>query len=693
MNLSPLPIQKFFDNNGQPLAGGLLFTYATGTSNKVTSYVDSTGLVPNTNPIVLDSRGECRLWIDDQQAYRYVLAPANDTDPPTNPIWTVDNISAAPRPNLDIRNFGAVGNGITDDTAAIQAALNNAAATGDAVIIPRGVYRVSGTLTTGALGNRKTSIFGMGGVLKQFGSVANILEIRSAGCEIVGLEFQTDASVTASNGVSAIDVLGVSDVSIDNCVFTELRIRGIGIRSDATGDTTDVTISGCHFVRGLATAVVVHTEDDDTFVRRITIVGNTFESPDQAPVSEQTRAIHLISNCSDVAISGNICSGTAAVDYSLGWRDCFMVGNSSATLQPERVTIAGNRITGMADDGVGISGAKHVAITGNVIHSSPVTSGIYVPSDGTWANEDVVVSANVIYDCHLAGIFLKSTRSYAISGNLIKDCEDGIFVNSNGAGILRGTISANTIHNVRRRGIYWDGGACSCTNNIIDGFGDAGAVAQADKAAIFLNDSTAGSVVTGNVMMNGINGFVITGNGSEFIVSNNVVRSSCSGVGVMFIAFTGTNFMISNNILAAAAGAFSNAPAVTSVVDLGNNLPQFATLTLTQGVATLSTITPPQITADQNNYSPTGWIGAYVVRLSSDAARNITGLGRNGTSLIKIVQNIGTQNIVLVHESASSAANQRLRCPGGANFTLGAGSGAHMIYDGSSDRWRVVAMP
>lgn len=64
MNLSPLPIQKFFGNDGQPLVGGQLFTYVAGTSTKQATYTDSSGGTPNTNPIVLDYRGEARVWID-----------------------------------------------------------------------------------------------------------------------------------------------------------------------------------------------------------------------------------------------------------------------------------------------------------------------------------------------------------------------------------------------------------------------------------------------------------------------------------------------------------------------------------------------------------------------------------------------------------------------------------------------------
>lgn len=91
-DLSPTPKFKAFDNNGKPLNGGLLFTYEAGTSTKLATYVDSSGVTPNANPVVLDYRGECNLWIPPNIAYKYVLAPFGDTDPPTNPIWSVDDI-------------------------------------------------------------------------------------------------------------------------------------------------------------------------------------------------------------------------------------------------------------------------------------------------------------------------------------------------------------------------------------------------------------------------------------------------------------------------------------------------------------------------------------------------------------------------------------------------------------------------
>lgn len=106
VSISPTPMQRFVDSNGNALSGGLLFTYQAGTTTKYPTYTDSTGNTQNTNPIVLNQRGEASVWLVPTQSYKFVLAPANDTDPPTSPIWTEDQI-LAPSP-------AAVGN-MTDE--------------------------------------------------------------------------------------------------------------------------------------------------------------------------------------------------------------------------------------------------------------------------------------------------------------------------------------------------------------------------------------------------------------------------------------------------------------------------------------------------------------------------------------------------------------------------------------------------
>lgn len=86
---------QFFDASGAPDVSYKLFMYVAGsTSTKQNSYTNSTGAVANTNPIILNSLGQTpnELWWDSSLIYKAVLAPSTDTDPPTNPIWTIDNL-------------------------------------------------------------------------------------------------------------------------------------------------------------------------------------------------------------------------------------------------------------------------------------------------------------------------------------------------------------------------------------------------------------------------------------------------------------------------------------------------------------------------------------------------------------------------------------------------------------------------
>ena len=86
--LSPVAKMQFIDSSGAPLVGGLVYTYAAGTTTPLATYTDSTGGSANTNPVVLNARGEADIWLG-ANTYKFTLADANNSV-----IWTVDNISA-----------------------------------------------------------------------------------------------------------------------------------------------------------------------------------------------------------------------------------------------------------------------------------------------------------------------------------------------------------------------------------------------------------------------------------------------------------------------------------------------------------------------------------------------------------------------------------------------------------------------
>lgn len=81
------PYLQFFDNSGVvPLAGGLVYTYAAGTTTPLVTYIDATATTPAANPIVLDSAGRCQIW--GVGSYKFIVK-----DSLGNPIGdTADNV-------------------------------------------------------------------------------------------------------------------------------------------------------------------------------------------------------------------------------------------------------------------------------------------------------------------------------------------------------------------------------------------------------------------------------------------------------------------------------------------------------------------------------------------------------------------------------------------------------------------------
>ena len=82
----------FLNNDGKPLAGGMIYTYeGGGFSAFQTTFADSTGQVANANPIVLDASGRMHtaLWLADGYTYNVTLTDSNNVL-----LASHDNVSA-----------------------------------------------------------------------------------------------------------------------------------------------------------------------------------------------------------------------------------------------------------------------------------------------------------------------------------------------------------------------------------------------------------------------------------------------------------------------------------------------------------------------------------------------------------------------------------------------------------------------
>jgi hypothetical protein len=81
--------QQFFDNNGVPLSGGLIYTYQAGSSTPLTTYTTNSGLIPNSNPIILDAAGRTpnEIWLQTGYSYKFILQTSAGVT-----LQTLDNL-------------------------------------------------------------------------------------------------------------------------------------------------------------------------------------------------------------------------------------------------------------------------------------------------------------------------------------------------------------------------------------------------------------------------------------------------------------------------------------------------------------------------------------------------------------------------------------------------------------------------
>ncbi len=182
---------KGWGDDGLPLVGGKLYTYISGTTTPKATYSDAALSVANTNPIILDARGEAQVRLDSG-AYTFVLKTPGDVqvgqsqDGISDGSEEVDQLRAdlldsdigarivqysegttvydrLQRSKNPIDDFGAVGDGSTDDTAAISSALNS----GFDIDGCGYTYAVSTTITVTAVNRtfRNLRIQAIGGTL------------------------------------------------------------------------------------------------------------------------------------------------------------------------------------------------------------------------------------------------------------------------------------------------------------------------------------------------------------------------------------------------------------------------------------------------------------------------------------------------------------------------------------------------
>jgi hypothetical protein len=245
---------QFFDNNGVILSGGFIYTYSAGTTTPQTTYTSSAGNVAHTNPIVLDSAGRVasggEIWLTDAVAYKFVLKTSAAIT-----IGTYDNVTgnasgiyaafaassgsslvgytqgatgsvattvqAKLRQTVSVKDFGATGNGVTDDYNAMLAAWNYAYPIGANLYFPAGTYLVSG---------ERSYPFGQG-----FGTITSLLE-----CNNMTIYGDGPSSILKTSSVNGADVLQLNGLKN----FHARNLQILSVVSGSASGSNGISITG-----------------------------------------------------------------------------------------------------------------------------------------------------------------------------------------------------------------------------------------------------------------------------------------------------------------------------------------------------------------------------------------------------------------------------------------------------------------
>lgn len=377
---------------------------------------------------------------------------------------------------INVLDYGAKGDGATDDTAAIQAALN-AITTGGEVVFPPGTYLVSGSgyllqpkSNTALVGTRTASVI-------RIDSASASASIFGIGTSVSGLVFEGLTLDGNSGVVAAYDTFGlqfpyVADITVNNCTFQSFTRDGMLL-----GQTTRVdhlTVNSCKFAS-------IGYNGVRTYNARMQYINNcrffdfVTSALDFNPI--------LVENTETTTI---VTSNYFSND-SLNW----LSGNATMSLMGDRNYVAGNTIVGggmivVHSGPYGRSGIKDYRIVGNSIQST-VTAGIIVNTD---VNTDILVSNNYIRGAAMSGIHVVSVNAppystntpVIISNNIIEDTSSATYTHTNQPACIMAAqtsnvlITGNQCINPRWAGIAMLSGANNCTvqgNTIIGQQGQA----------------------------------------------------------------------------------------------------------------------------------------------------------------------------------------------------------------------------
>ena len=309
-------------------------------------------------------------------------------------------VQAKLRTMISVKDFGATGDGSTDDTTAINNAL--VAASGNSLYFPAGTY-ICTTLSVYS----NTALIGAGAgatmikAKSSLGGSAALLTTAATGYSNISLDGITfDGNNLQSRTAELVGFGIVADVTVKNCVFQNVGYIGL-----AFGGCTRIVVANNRFYNTGATAV----------------------SSEGGPALWM--GLNGSTACYDGVIQGN-------EFHDLNWSGMYPMCNN--------LSIVGNIIHTVKEGGIFLNNTvNYVSISGNTIIG--VTKK-YISSSGIEAGCNYLsITGNTISSVDSDCISITDTQRTTISGNTLAECraDSTSFPTASGIGIISTNSSPN----------------------------------------------------------------------------------------------------------------------------------------------------------------------------------------------------------------------------------------------------------
>lgn len=560
------PFQQFFDRDGSPLDNGFVYVGTVNLNpetNPLTVYFDDALTIPAAQPLrtsngyIVRNGSPARLYTsqDDfsltvrEKSGALVFTVADATSLSNLAVQFAQFVSdlaagtgsslvgynqggagavdrtvqSRLRDFVSVKDFGAVGDGVTDDTVAVQAALTAVVASGDRLFFPPGTY-LSGTLTvTGGF-----DAFGPATIKLKNATNDNLIVNTGSAVDIKLVDLVFDGNQANQTAYEA--VLNFASVNSLRMVDCEVKnISGVGV--DCNPMLGYTAMERCRFDGNKEhsgvlndNAIFVSIRGDGTDKEQVVSVTNCVFNGTIPSIAGRGAGGLIVTNLSSAPDneSGPKCTITGNSFFNCG-QDA--AANRVAAIALYRVApfsfVSENRIFDCDEKAIDIQGCEAPIITSNFIDNT-TSNGIDVTTrDLTYETERTVIANNVLRNIGGAAIRCQgfqpsvataTAKDVVVSGNIVDTAVQGLLISD---WLGSRNIVGNTFRNLTSTGTSDDapitiiGSRDAGDQNVLSSVVFANNQIDTMASIIRIAELVEPVVISGNTIQNVTNQFAI----------------------------------------------------------------------------------------------------------------------------------------------------------------------------------------